>query len=554
MNNSIWAFNLIDQFVLQGISNFCIAPGSRSTPLALAAARHKKAKIHVHFDERGLGFFALGIGLAQQTPAVVIVTSGTAVGNLLPAVMESAHSHVPLILLTADRPPELRDCGANQTTDQIKIFQNFVLWQSDIPCPDPSISIDYIRSQAVHSYLQSMKMGPVHLNCQFREPLFSSSSPEETQSSPQPIFFPTLAPAPALVDHCLQEITSDKTRGLIIIGRMPPKEDLTELFYLAKRLRWPIYADLLSGGRGKEIPESIRHLDLAIQSKIFPTPNIVFHFGGSLISKQIPEWLHQIHCKVFHIHRFSERIDPFRERPLEIHSDPTLFCQAIHPPQNPSLDFLELCQKIDTLLDRSIRKTFQETAAAAEAKIIHALGQEIPDPWNVFFANSMPIRDGEHHFFPKNTTCIYANRGLSGIDGQIATAAGIASASQKPLIAILGDQSCLHDLNSLALLQSIQTPFVLIIFNNFGGGIFSRLPVAQEKEHFEKVFSNTHSLCFEKAAQTFNLDYQSGLPSDWAKIFSHPKPLILEIFTSHKNNTSFENQIMENCLHFKPIG
>ena len=189
MNNNHWAHCLIDQFIQQGVIDFCIAPGSRSTPLALAAARHPKARINVHFDERGLGFYALGISLARQAPTALIVTSGTAVGNLLPAVMEAYHSHMPLVLLTADRPPELRDCGAMQATDQIKIFQNFTFWHFDLPCPGESLGEEFIRSQAAYAVFQAMRMGPVHLNCQFREPLFIPSEPQK-EGMGQQLFFP----------------------------------------------------------------------------------------------------------------------------------------------------------------------------------------------------------------------------------------------------------------------------------------------------------------------------------------------------------------------------
>ena len=201
MNNNGWAHSLIDQLIQQGVVDFCIAPGSRSTPLALAAARHPKARLKIHFDERGLGFYALGVSLAEQIPAAIIVTSGTAVGNLLPAVMEAFHSHVPLILLTADRPPELRDVGALQATDQIKIFQNFTLWQTDLPTPCESLNDDFIRSQAAYAVFQAMRMGPVHLNCQFREPLFIPAEPQKEGVS-QPLFFPTLEIDSQTANHC----------------------------------------------------------------------------------------------------------------------------------------------------------------------------------------------------------------------------------------------------------------------------------------------------------------------------------------------------------------
>src|ERR1041385_8629484 len=176
-HNERMATLLIDQLIAQGIKRFCLAPGSRSTPLALAVAHHTLAKPHVHYDERGVGFYALGLSKAERTPAAIIVTSGTAVGNLLPAVMESSNDHVPLIVITADRPQSLRDCSANQTCDQVKLFANFVRWQGDLPLSDPKFppsSLAAAIGQALF-LCQKPRPGPVHLNCMLREPFFSAN-------------------------------------------------------------------------------------------------------------------------------------------------------------------------------------------------------------------------------------------------------------------------------------------------------------------------------------------------------------------------------------------
>lgn len=250
------AFWIVDQLVQQGIEHFCLAPGSRSTPLALAAAEHPKAKIHVHFDERGVGFLATGL-----KNAAVIVTSGTAVGNLLPSVMEAHHTCTPMILLTADRPHELRDSGANQTTDQVKIFQSYVRWQTDIAT---SLDESYFRSIAAQGFFHSRQNppGPVHINCPFREPLFNPDSVSE--GKPMHLAFPRL----------YATTTVHASKGLIVVGRLPERDDIHSILELAKRIQWPVYADILSNARCTPTAEQIREVSFQ--------PDAVLHFGDRL--------------------------------------------------------------------------------------------------------------------------------------------------------------------------------------------------------------------------------------------------------------------------------
>jgi len=542
MNNNGWSHCLIDQLIQQGVVNFCIAPGSRSTPLALAAARHPKANVKVHFDERGLGFYALGMSLTKQFPTAIIVTSGTAVGNLLPAVMEAYHSHVPLILLTADRPAELRDSGAQQSTDQIKIFHNFVLWQADLPCPDESLTEDFIRSQAAFAVFQAMRKGPVHLNCQFREPLFMLAEPQK-EGLCQAYFSPHLEIDSQAANHCSHQLQQAK-QGVILIGRLPHGYDLSPILSLARRLSWPIWGDLLSQIRcQKKTDESIVHFDLAIRSKMAPNPDLILHLGGSFISKDLMEWIKRSQVPTLHVHSHPERIDPLHCRPTRIYADPARFCQALSINKNPDRTWLNRFKIIDALIDKNIDAHFSAPHLFTEADMMRSLGAQLPGNWSLFLSNSMPIRDANRFFFPRNPKFIFANRGLAGIDGQIATAAGIACSLKTPLLAIIGDQSCLYDLNSISLLTKIDTPFLLIISNNFGGGIFSQLPVAQEPDHFEKLFGLPHAWQFDRIAQMFDLPYRCASSNDWGEIFSISKAFILEVNTSREENRCFKKKL-----------
>ncbi len=544
MKNSAWAHSLIDQLIQQGVTRFCIAPGSRSTPLAMAAARHTKANLTVHFDERSLGFFALGCAMASGAPAALIVTSGTAVGNLLPAVMEAAHSNIPLLLLTADRPSELRDCGANQATDQIKIFQNFVAWQTDLPCPDAALSENFVRSQAAYAVAHSMQGGPVQINCQFREPLFEreTSFPE---GLPQPFFLPELTPSTELLAYA-EELLSKTKRGLIVIGRLA-KNRTDEILNLAKRLGWPVFADLLSQARCQRTPEQILHFDYAIRSEAAPAPDSILYFGGRFTSKELPVWMQKTGAAVLHIDSGKERIDPLHTRPVRIQADPSLFCLSLKGASSTESSWLKEWQRIDDLLQDSIDATFKEEHPFTEPDLMRQLSCRLPENASVFLANSMPIRNAERFLFPKAVKTFYANRGLSGIDGQIATAAGIATTLKTPMAAILGDLSCLHDLTSLALLKDLEAPFLLLVSNNFGGGIFSELPLAThcEPEHFEKIFAASHTMRFEEAAKMFGIPYKAATHLEG--LFPDKGPLLFEIFTSRKENACFQKQILGEC-------
>ena len=254
---------MIEELVRNGVSSFCISPGSRSTPLAAAAARHPGARTVVHYDERGASFFALGQARGSGRPAVMICTSGTAVANCLPAVVEASMDMIPLIVLTADRPPELRDTGANQTIDQSQLFGNHVLWQADLPCPDDKLDPTYRLTtidQAVYR-AQNMPAGPVHLNCMFREPLeplpsddcraVLSESIENWKAGSKP-YTNYASPIVTPDTDTLKEyagIINDASCGLLLVGSLHSEKDSQAVRLLSKHLGWPTLPDIRSGLR-----------------------------------------------------------------------------------------------------------------------------------------------------------------------------------------------------------------------------------------------------------------------------------------------------------------
>jgi len=512
---------MIDQFIRQGIDRFCIAPGSRNTPLVIAAAEHPQAKTIVHYDERGLGFYALGYAKGAKKPAAIITTSGTAAGNLLPSVMEAHHSSIPMLLLTTDRPAELRDCGANQTTDQAKMFSHFVRWQADLP---PTLTETYFRSIAAQALFHATQNppGPVQINCQYREPLYVPR-PAWEPSSPLSLSLPKLVAPP---------VRTNASRGVFLIGDLDGQSP-EPILSLAKKLQWPIFADLLSNARLHPTFEQIRHFDWILKTDCPLKPDCIVHFGKRLASKKILDWTPTIHVSPL---PFLQ--DPTRGLSARVQSDFDSFCERFEAGSDP--EWLPAWKEEEAKIEAAFGEMFEQPSPFTEAHAMRRLGKILPEAFALFLANGMPIRDADHFLFPEKCLGFYGNRGLSGIDGNIATAAGLSDGLNAPVAAFLGDQTCLHDLNSLPLLKKTAHPVLLIASNNFGSGIFSHLPIASWP-HFETFMAATHSWRFEDAAKMFGLPY---LPFDQ---ISFEKSALVELVTNRQENYRFQKKFLKHC-------
>lgn len=515
MKESFW---IIDQLICQGIDRFCIAPGSRNTPLVVAAVEHPKAKTIVHYDERGLGFYALGFAKGAKRPAAVITTSGTAAGNLLPSIMEAHHSAIPLILLTSDRPAELRDCGANQTSDQVKMFSHFVRWQADLP---PNLTENYFRSVAAQGVFHATQNlpGPVQLNCQFREP-FERACPSFPSGSRIHFASSRLIPPPT---------ETLAKQGVILIGDIG--SDPRPILNLAKRLQWPVFADILSNARLYPTSEQIRHFDWIIKTNHGLEPDFVLHFGQRLTSKKILDW-----ATTLHVSTLPFLQDPSRKLSARLTCDIEPFCETFEGGTDP--EWLSKWKELDIAAESVSEEQFHSNSFT-EAHAIRKLTEIMPETFAAFFGNGMPIRDADRFLFPKKCRGLFGNRGLSGIDGNIAIACGLSDGLASPLVAFLGDQTCLHDLNSLPLLKKTDHPVVLIASNNFGSGIFSHLPISEWWPKFETYMAASHSWRFEDAARMFEIPY---LPFDQ---ISFDRSVLVELFTNRDENYQFQKLLLE---------
>ncbi len=505
--NRRWAAVLLQTLNRHNVTHICIAPGSRSTPLTLEAAANRQFICHTHFDERGLGFLALGLAKASKQPVAVIVTSGTAVANLYPALIEANITGEKLILLTADRPPDQIACGANQAIEQQGIFSRHVTSYLNLPRPSLDISAKWLTS-AVDDVIYQAKMGCVHINCPFAEPLYGGD-PQFGQEWSAKLGAWWHEKQPWL-RYCTEQynvIQPDWTiwrekRGVIVAGRL----SATEGKYVAewaKCMGWPLLADIQSS-TGQPLAHADLWLAIPDVQNILADVEIVIQFGSYLTGKRLLNWQQSIQPKEYWlIDQLKGRRDPAHHYGRRIVADIVAWL-TLHPtPQTPIdwagslLDYVQYAQSVIT---EKISNEF------GEAQIAARLAELLPYNGQLFMGNSLSIRLADALAQLPKGYPVFANRGTSGIDGLIATAVGVSRGTNMPMLMVIGDVSALYDLNSLSLLRtSCSASLVILIINNNGGSIFSMLPTpANQREQFYRM---PHQLTFQHAAAMFELDY-----------------------------------------------
>ena len=528
--NSLWSTLILEELWRLGVEHVCIAPGSRSAPLTLAAAAHHSLQQHVHFDERGLAFYALGLAKSTGQPVAIITTSGTAVPNLYPAIVEARQSGVPLVIMTADRPPELIDCGANQAIEQQDIFSGYPGATLRLPTPDESIPASWVLTSIDQAYARSCRQGlPLHINGMFREPLY----PGEKKFDFSLYLAETMRWMESNGAHTQYELHSDGElssspvswsefmdgKGLLVIGRLGTDEDIPEILTLAKVMRWPVLADIQSQLHGH--PGTIPHADLLLASAagkaLLREADRVLQIGGHLISKRLDRFLASHRWQHYYmLGREFRRMDTGHCQTYRMVGNIGKICQRLTFTRKAftlptATEWLQDIQKAGQSLARQLKEQINAEPALTECWIGSELSGLLPEDTQLFIGNSLPVRLMDM-FSSCQSSGVFTNRGASGIDGLLATAAGCARGAGKPLALLIGDLSFLHDLNSLQLVRNMPAPMAVVLLNNDGGGIFSLLPLAQDdspaRKQATEYFTTPHGLDAQHAAAMFGLDYR----------------------------------------------
>ncbi len=477
---------LVDQWIRDGVEHAVVAPGSRSTPVALALAARPELRLDVYHDERSAAFAALGSGLATGRPALLLCTSGTAAAHFHAAVVEAHLSHVPMLVLTADRPPELRDVGAPQTIDQVKLYGDAVRWFHDPGVADMAAAHTW-RSLARHALERTLgpAAGPVHLNLPFREPLVGVAD-----DLPGHDLGPVVVPVSALRLGALA-MQLERERGVIIAGR--GVDDPAAVAALSAATGWPVLADPRSGCRG--IPGAVAAFDALLRHEGFADshlPEVMVHLGEPPASKVLAQWLALAGGVQVRVQARDTFTDPGHLVTHRITASVGEFCRRVAGEVRGSVDrsWLERWTSLAERADAVI------AAELADGPLVEPAVARImtEQPHRLVVASSMPVRDVEWFGAAAQRATVFSNRGANGIDGTVATAAGIAAASGEPVLVLLGDVALLHDASSLTALAARGVDARIVVVDNDGGGIFSFLPQAASlpTARFEQLFGTPH--------------------------------------------------------------
>ncbi|HDR1813766.1 TPA: 2-succinyl-5-enolpyruvyl-6-hydroxy-3-cyclohexene-1-carboxylic-acid synthase [Pasteurella multocida] len=539
--NRCWSKVILETLVRQGVAHFCIAPGSRSTPLTLEAIRLQdshRVTCHTHFDERGLGFFALGLAKVSKKPVAVIVTSGTAAANLYPAIIEARQTGVNLIVLTADRPPELIECGANQAIVQPHMYADYPVASVNLPRPSEDYPAHWLIARLDQAcYQQANQAGVIHINVPFAEPLYEANETEiDTHSWLESIQCWLNQHKPWIKHQTDQkEVLMHANwdhwrtmRGVIVVGRLPVEQTMGIMAW-ANTMGWIALTDVQSSVEASLPYADIWLANQTVKQKLLQA-DIVIQFGSGFISKRVNQFLAAFKQEYWIVEQSTGLIDPNHHAHTRFNAKVHHWLRA-HPPlrQKPwLLEPLALSKFCASFIEKQVGGNLNE------ASLAHHLDRILSNNGILFLGNSLFVRLVDALAKLPEGYPVYTNRGASGIDGLLATAAGIGIGANQPLVAMIGDVSALYDINSLALFKKVTQPTIIFVINNNGGAIFDMLPV--EADVKEKYYRMPHHLEFSQLAQTFDLKY--ARPYTWADLGA-----VLKVAYSRRETTLIEIKV-----------
>ena len=506
-----FAATLVDEWVRGGVQEAVIAPGSRSTPLAVALASDGRLRVHVVLDERSAGFFAVGLALASGRPALVLTTSGTAAAELHPAVVEAHHARVPLVACTADRPPDLHHVGAPQTIEQVGLFGAAVRWAFAPGVPDEA-SVPSWRSVAARALLEATGgaagPGPVHLDLAFREPLVGEVDRTVAGRRGGGAWHVAVPTRAVPRDDVVDELATSGVRGVVVAGA--GAGDPGAVADLAGALGWPVLAEPRSGCRvpGRTTVAAADALLRVPEFAAATRPEVVLRLGAPWASRVVGEWLAGLDVPQYLVDPHRAWLDPGRSATTVVAADPTLLACAVagsagvRPAPGGWLSTWATAeQAAQSAIDEVLAGEDRPTEPAVARAVVDAL----VDGATLVVSSSMPVRDVEWYGRPRRGLRVLANRGANGIDGVVSTALGVAVAGPGPTAALVGDLAFLHDTNALLVPPGTGSGVdaTVVVVDNDGGGIFSFLPqaTALSSARFERLLGTPHGLDLCAVAQ-----------------------------------------------------
>jgi 2-succinyl-5-enolpyruvyl-6-hydroxy-3-cyclohexene-1-carboxylate synthase len=557
--NSLWGGVLVETLARCGVTHAVLSPGSRSAPLVFAFARHPRIESIPVLDERSAAFFALGLAKKSRRPVALICTSGTAAANFFPAIIEAHESGMPLIVLTADRPPELRDCASGQTVDQQKIYGSYVEFYHELAVPEASEArLRYLR-QTVAQACARASGGPVHLNCPFRDPLVPTEDGTARVLAKQvdENFFAHLEPAaPAFATATWPPPAH--ARGLIVAGPemvANPAVCAAAIIKAAETLGWPVLADALSpvrhhaGGKATIITtyDTILRSASAVREL---EPQHVICFGGWPVSKVLRGWLEQAQAETLMVSPGPANRDGLHGRTRHLPLSAENFTVLEGLVADPA--YATQWSRAESAARASLDGVLGPTDELFEGKAAWLLASHLPAETPLFVASSMPVRDAEYFWPANDRRCEMAfNRGANGIDGTLSTALGVAHGTDRPAVLLTGDLALLHDTNGFLLRPKFRGSLTVVLINNRGGGIFEHLPVAQFEPPFEEFFATPQEADFGKLCFAFGVAHVPV--RDWKHFIGLVSVLptsgvrVLELRTDRKRDAATRKKLFADA-------
>lgn len=553
----------VDELARAGVTDACVCPGSRSTPLAMLLHAHPGIRAWMHLDERSASYFALGMAKASRRPVALLATSGTAAVNFAPAVAEARYARVPLVVLTADRPPELRELGAPQTIDQADLYGRYAKWWLEMPLPEATAgAARYARIVAARAALVAREApaGPVHLNFPFREPLIPSLEhvPKAWDERPGEIVA-TAAPrrvTPAELAPLAEELRGARN-GIIVCGPQDDPALAPAVAGLAAALGYPVLADPLSlvrcGPHDRALVVDAYDAflrDAGAAGRL--RPEVVLRFGALPTSKPLFQFMQRQAGAPQIVVDDSGWPDPIHAATGVYHVEPASFCRALEAafgePRGDS-EWTRAWTSASARARSAIAAHLDRDHGVSEPAVFADLADVLPDGATLYAGNSMPVRDLDT-FFPSSERGVrfLANRGANGIDGVVSSALGASVTSDGSLVLVIGDLSFYHDMNGLLAAKRHGLSATIVLINNDGGGIFSFLPQAEHPVQFEELFGTPHELDFRAACELYGLGYERaesrrGFREGVARSIAAPGVQVIEVRTERAANVALHREL-----------